>query len=103
MTTTRLFADRRHGVDRRALPRRRAVVPGSPERRRLVDRRAGAERRSTLERRGRLVRNRAVETPSEHVRNALHLLAQLHLIGEPMFDAAVKRLERALEALETRH
>lgn len=101
MTTTRLFADRRHGVDRRALPRRRAVAPGPTERRSLVDRRVGAERRSTLERRGRLARNRAVESPSEHVRNALQLLAQLHLIGEPMFDAAVRRLQRALELLET--
>lgn len=103
VTTTRLFADRRHGVDRRALPRRRAVTPGLSERRSLVDRRAGAERRSTLERRGRPVRNRALESPGEHVRNALQLLAQLHLIGEPMFEAAVKRLERALELLETYH
>jgi hypothetical protein len=101
VTTTRLFADRRHGVDRRAVPRRRAVVPGSPERRRLVDRRAGAERRSTLERRGRAVRSRALESPSEHIRNALQLLGQLQLIGEPMFEAAVQRLERALAVLET--
>ena len=102
MTTSRVFADRRHGVDRRAVPRRRAVTRGAHERRAIVDRRDGAERRSTLERRGRPLRNRSLEAPSEHVRNALQLLAQLHFVGEPMFDAAVKRLERVLELLEKR-
>jgi hypothetical protein len=79
------------------------IVRESLERRRLVDRRLGAERRSTLERRGRRVRRRGVESPSEHVRNAMQLLAELHFIGEPDFDAAVARLERALELLEKRH
>ncbi len=74
----------------------------SLERRRQVDRRRGTERRSTLERRGRPVRNRGVEAPSEHVRNALQLLAELHFVGEPMFDAAVARLRHALELLERR-
>lgn len=68
----------------------------------MVDRRLGSERRSTLERRGRPVRNRGEEAPSEHVRNALQLFAELHFIGEPTFDAAVARLERALELLEKR-
>jgi hypothetical protein len=95
-----LFADRRHGVDRRADPRRHAVARGPQERRRVVDRRDGAERRSTLERRGRPMRNPSLESPSEHVRNALQLLRELHLIGEPTFEAAVKRLARALELLE---
>ncbi len=78
------------------------IVRESRERRRLVDRRLGAERRSTLERRGRRVRSRGVESPSEHVRNAMQLLGELHFIGEPDFDAAVARLERALELLEKR-
>jgi len=88
VTTTRVFADRRDGVDRRAVPRR-IVVGGVPgERRRVVDRRHGAERRSTLERRSRPQRDPALEGPGEHV---------------PMFDAAVARLRRALEFLEKRH
>ena len=103
VTTTRVFADRRDGVDRRAVPRR-IVVGGVPgERRRVVDRRHGAERRSTLERRGRPQRDPALEGPGEHVRNALQLLGQLQFAGEPMFDAAVARLRRALEFLEKRH
>ncbi len=103
VTTTRVFADRRHGVDRRAVPRRLTVggVPG--ERRRVVDRRHGAERRSTLERRGRPQRDPALEGPGEHMRNALQLLGQLQFVGDPMYDAAVARLRRALEFLEKRH
>src|SRR5436190_12267512 len=79
VTTTRLLADRRHGVDRRA------------------------ERRSTLERRGRPRRDPSLEGPGEHLRNALQLLRQLPFVGEPVFDAAVSRLRRALELLEKRH
>jgi len=103
VTTTRVFADRRHGVDRRAVPRRLTVggVPG--ERRRVVDRRHGAEGRSTLERRGRPQRDPALEGPGEHMRNALQLLGQLQFVGDPMYDAAVARLRRALEFLEKRH
>lgn len=82
------------------MPRRRTIAREELERRRTVDRRLGSERRSTLERRGRPVRHRGMEAPSEHVRNALQLLAELHFIGEPTFDAAVARLERALELLE---
>jgi hypothetical protein len=100
LTTTRLFADRRHGVDRRAVPRRLAVAGIPRERRCVVDRRRGAERRSTLERRGRAPRNPSVETPSEHLRNALQMLAEMHCVGEPVFDASVTRLRRALELLE---
>ncbi len=103
MTTTRVFADRRHGVDRRAVPRRLALAGVPRERRSLVDRRRGAERRSTLERRGRPQRDPSLEGPGEHLRNALQLLAQLQFVGEPVFDAAVARLRRALALLETRH
>jgi hypothetical protein len=79
LTTTRLFADRRHGVDRRA------------------------ERRSTLERRGRPQRDPSPEGPGEHLRNALQLLGQVPFAGEPVFSAAVARLRRALDLLENRH
>jgi hypothetical protein len=100
VTTSRLFADRRHGVDRRAVPRRHLVAGAAPERRRVVDRRRGADRRSTLERRGVPSRNPALESPSEHLRNALQLLAHTHLIGQPEFEAALVRVARALELLE---
>ena len=102
VTTSRLFADRRRGVDRRATPRRYLVAGAAPERRAVVDRRRGADRRSTLERRGRPQRNPALETPGEHLRNALQLLRELHFIGEPTFDAAVARLQHALDLLEKR-
>jgi hypothetical protein len=101
-TATRVFADRRQGVDRRDLPRRLMVAGASLERRRVVDRRCGAERRSTLERRGRPLRDPSIESPAEHVRNALQLLGQMELAGEPVFDASVTRLRHALDLLETR-
>jgi hypothetical protein len=100
VTPTRLFADRRHGVDRRASPRRRAVEISTAERRHVVDRRCGAERRSTLERRGRTMRLAADESPAEHLRNALQLLAPMHVAGDTGFGAALARLRRALELLE---
>jgi hypothetical protein len=103
LTLTRLFADRRYGIDRRTLPRRQAVAGVARERRQVVDRRWGADRRSTLERRGRPHRNPAHETPGEHLRNALQLLRELHFIGEPTFDAALARLQQALDLLEKRH
>jgi hypothetical protein len=102
LTTTRLITDRRQGVDRRAVPRRKIIARERVERRRQVDRRFGSERRSTLERRGRSARYRGAESPSEHVRNAMQLLAELHFVGEPTFDAAVARLLTALELLEHR-
>ena len=102
VTITRLLADRRHGVDRRAVPRRLAVSGAPQERRSVVDRRHGAERRSTLERRGRPQRDPSLEGPGEHVRNALQLFNQLPFVGEPAFDAAVSRLRRALVLLEKR-
>jgi hypothetical protein len=102
LTTTRLLTDRRHGVDRRAVPRRLALAAATRERRRVVDRRRGAERRSTLERRGRPQRDPSLEGPGEHVRNALQLLGQMPFDGEPVFLAAVARLRRALELLEKR-
>lgn len=101
-TATRLLPDRRYGIDRRSLPRRQTVNVVPVERRYLVDRRWGADRRSTLERRGSHQRNPALETPGEHLRNALQLLRELHFIGEPTFDAAVARLQYALDLLEKR-
>src|SRR5213596_992215 len=80
VTTTRLLADRRHGIDRRVVPRR-----------------------STLERRGRPQRDPSLEGPGEHLRNALQLLNELPFVGEPVFGAAVSRLRRALELLEKPH
>jgi hypothetical protein len=100
VTPTRLFADRRHGVDRRSSARRRAVARAPLERRRVVDRRRGAERRSTLERRGRAVRLPAAESPAEHLRNALQVLALRGGVGDTDFGAALARLRRALELLE---
>ena len=43
-----------------------------------------------------------METPGEHLRNALQLLRELPFIGEPTFDAAVARLQHALDLLEKR-
>ncbi|HEV2751339.1 MAG TPA: hypothetical protein VGV12_12530 [Gemmatimonadales bacterium] len=102
LTATRLLPDRRYGIDRRTLPRRQTVTPVPVEQRCVVDRRWGADRRSTLERRGHPQRNPAQETPGEHLRNALQLLRELHFIGEPTFDAAVARLQHALDLLEKR-
>src|SRR6266566_5171031 len=84
-------------------PRQLAVAGAPRERRAVVDRRRGAERRSTLERRGRPPRDPSLEGPGEHLRNALQLLSQLPFVGEPVFDAALSRLRRALELLEQRH
>jgi hypothetical protein len=102
LTSARLLPDRRYGIDRRALPRRQTVSAVPVERRHVVDRRWGADRRSTLERRGRHQRNPPEETPGEHLRNALQLLRELHFRGEPTFDAAVARLQHALDLLEQR-
>jgi len=85
------------------VPRRLAVAGVPRERRAVVDRRRGAERRSTLERRGRPPRDPSLEGPGEHLRNALQLLSQVPFVGEPVFDAAVTRLRRALELVEKRH
>src|SRR6266705_737163 len=48
-------------------------------------------------------RDPSLEGPGEHLRNALQLLSQLPFVGEPVFDAGVSRLRRALELLEKRH
>ena len=104
--TTRVWADRRSGTDRREEPRRRLVKLVGEERREVVDRRRGAERRSTLDRRGRASRPLNAERPVEHVRNALQLLREVALIGElspgPSEDlgAAIDRLYRAVALLE---
>ena len=105
---TRLLADRRSGVDRRTVPRRTILAPVAVDRRHTVDLRRGAERRSTLDRRNRAGRPRSMESPAEHVRNALQLLNHLHetdrLNIEQRADvaAALRRLERALQLLERR-
>jgi hypothetical protein len=78
------------------------------DRRQVVDLRRGAERRSTLDRRNRPARTRTMESPAEHLRNALQLLNHLHetdgLQVEQRADleAALRRLERALQVLERR-
>jgi hypothetical protein len=106
LTFTRLWADRRTGMDRRAEPRRHAVMGVVQERRQVVDRRRGSERRSTLDRRGRAARSPNAERPVEHVRNALQLLREVALVGElspgPSQDlgAAIERLHRAVGLLE---
>jgi hypothetical protein len=106
LSFSRLFADRRTGIDRRAEPRRRSVAVVRAERRSIVDRRRGAERRSTLDRRGRASRLTNAERPVEHVRNALQLLREVALVGEltpgPSADlgAAIDRLHHAVSLLE---
>ena len=88
MMSTRVFADRRSGSDRRDEPRRQQVMIVAQERRQVVDRRRGAER------------------PVEHVRNALQLLREIAVTGElstgPSEDlgAAIERLYRAVALLE---
>ena len=67
----------------------------------MVDRRRGAERRSTLERRGRSARLPAHESPAEHLRNALQVLAPMQATDDADFGAALARLRRALDLLET--
>jgi hypothetical protein len=108
LPTSRLIADRRGGVDRRTAPRRKVLAQVAVDVRRIVDPRRGAERRSTLDRRGRSARAPSVESPGEHLRNALQLLAQLHTAHEVQAShradlaAALRRLERALQLLERR-
>lgn len=101
---TRLIVDRRAGVDRRATPRRHALVRVPTDRRRVVDPRSGRERRSTLDRRSR-PSGAGVETPSEHLRNALQLLASLTALSEDqqtVIAFASGRLRSALALLERR-
>ena len=104
--SSRVFADRRSGSDRRDEPRRHLVTIVAQERRQIVDRRRGSERRSTLDRRGRASRPLSGERPVEHVRNALQLLREVAMVGElstgPSEDlgAAVERLHRAVALLE---
>ena len=105
---SRLLSDRRSGIDRRAVPRRRVLALVAQDRRRVVDLRKGAERRSTLDRRNSAGRPRVTETPGEHVRNALQLLHHINesddLHSEHRADlaAALRRLDRALDLLERR-
>jgi hypothetical protein len=107
VTSGRLLADRRSGMDRRTAPRRATLAGASPERRRQVDRRRGAERRSTLDRRDHAPRDPSVESPREHLRNALQLLMASDADGGLHLDmadlaAVVQRLEHALQLLERR-
>lgn len=106
MSGTRTFADRRRGADRRTGQRRQAITTVARERRRVVDRRFGGERRSTVERRGRLLAHHGfMESPAEHLRNALQLVAQA-TEGERAPQArdwlagAVERIRRALALLD---
>src|SRR2546423_12864687 len=82
VTIPRLLADRRHGVDRRAVPRRLAVAGAPPERRAGVDRRRGAERRSTPERRGRPPPDPPPQGTRQHPRNGLQLLRPPPFAGQ---------------------
>jgi len=88
--TSRLLADRRGGVDRRTVPRRTILA--------LV----------RVDRRNSTMRPRSTETPAEHVRNGLQLLHHLHasdglhIEQRADLDAALHRLQRALELLERR-
>ncbi|HYU00673.1 MAG TPA: hypothetical protein VEK85_09870 [Gemmatimonadales bacterium] len=108
MTSSRLFADRRRGSDRRLEARRWSITGVAAERRRVVDRRRGAERRSTLDRRNRPTRASPGEAPGEHLRNALQLLNQLavsHELGDAStrtLAASIHRVRRALDLLESR-
>ncbi|HEX9280534.1 MAG TPA: hypothetical protein VF890_07805 [Gemmatimonadales bacterium] len=105
---SRLWSDRRAGLDRREIPRREVLSRVERERRARVDRRRGPERRSTLDRRGRSRRVSGTESPGEHLRNALQLLSQPTLTGslepDPRADlaAALDRLRLALQLLEHR-
>src|SRR5437667_5959902 len=76
VTIPRLLADRRHGVDRRAVPRRLAVAGAPRERRAVVDRRRGAGRRSVLERRGGPPRGPCPEGHGEHTRSVFTLVSR---------------------------
>ena len=92
-------AERRSPPDRRGVERRRLLV--------LVptDRRAGADRRGRGERRSNLERHRD-ETPQEHIRNALQLLANVAAstaLDDELqrdLDSAIFRLRFAVERLE---
>lgn len=106
----RLIADRRSGRDCRARARRRLITSIAIERRRIVDRRRGPERRCTLDRRG--FRSRGAsrsESPADHLRNALQLLAAGRVApldgtgdGTTLHAAVVRRLTHALDLLEGR-
>ncbi len=92
-------AERRSPPERRAVERRRNLV--------LVptDRRSGADRRRQSERRLKIDRHRD-ETPEEHIRNALQLLANVAQSGtlddelQRDLDSAIFRLRFAVERLE---
>ena len=101
----RVFLERRGGVDRRGVPRRLTYRSVSFDVRQMPDRRRCAERRSTLER--RIVGRRSViETASEHLRNALQLLAEVAGASAPdelarqNLEATLKRLRQALSLLD---
>lgn len=104
-TERRSSGDRRESFEgdkpseRRVGHRRQADVPAPLERRNGDERRGGKERRTKLERRGR-------ETPEEHVRNALQLLANVADAGvlsdelQRDLDSAMFRLRFAVDRLE---
>jgi len=93
-STERRSPSERRGAERR---HRIALVP--------VERRAGGDRRLAGERRIKLQRPRD-ETPEEHIRNALQLLANVAESGtlddelQRDIDSAMFRLRFAVERLE---
>src|SRR3989442_2757234 len=91
VTIPRLLADRRHGVDRRAVPRRLAVAGAPRQRRAGVGRPPGAQRRSTLERRGRPPPEPSLQGPREHLPDALQRPSHPTLVGESVVDRAPRR------------
>jgi len=104
-TERRSSGDRRERLEdgeqpeRRASHRRQSSGATPVERRSGDERRNGKERRTKLERRGR-------ETPEEHVRNALQLLANVAESGvltdelQRDLDSAMFRLRFAVDRLE---
>jgi len=92
-------AERRASSERRGVERRHRIVLVPVERRSGGDRRLSGERRLKLERHGQ-------ETPEEHIRNALQLLANVAESGtlddelQRDLDSAIFRLRFAVERLE---
>ena len=90
-------AERRAAAERRGVDRRHGIVLVQEERR------SGRDRRQAGERRVREID----ETPSQHIRNALQLLANVAESGalddelQRDLDSAIFRLRFAVERLES--
>jgi hypothetical protein len=95
----REMLERRGGPERRTVERRQTLVLVPAEQRSGQDRRRPLDRRSNLERRGH-------ETPAEHIRNALQLLATVAEAGvlddelQRDLESAMLRLRFAVDRLE---